>query len=60
MKYNLVIIIFLLNSIFCYSQDTSIRPYKVLKGHKHKVQDAYFSTDGKFIISYGWDNTRLN
>jgi len=32
-------------------------PFKVLKGHKHKVQGAYFSSDGKFIISHGWDNT---
>ena len=60
MKYKLIIIIFLINSLFSYSQDNYIKPYKILKGHKHKVQGAYFSTDGKFIISYGWDNTRLN
>jgi WD40 repeat protein len=57
MKSKLIIIIFLINSIFSYSQDNNIKPYKVLKGHKHKVQRAFFSSDGKFIISYGWDNT---
>jgi len=57
MKFKLIIIIFLINSIFSYSQDNNIKPYKVLKGHKHKVQRAFFSSDGKFIISYGWDNT---
>lgn len=57
MKCKLIIIIFLINSIFSYSQDNNIEPYKILKGHKHKVQGAFFSSDGKFIISYGWDNT---
>lgn len=57
MKYKLIIINILINSIFCFSQDNNLKPYKVLKGHKHKVQGAFFSKDGKLIISYGWDNT---
>lgn len=57
MKYKLIIICFLINSIFCYGQDKNIKPYKILKGHKHKVQGVFFSSDGNFIISYGWDNT---
>ncbi|MFC2089329.1 WD40 repeat domain-containing protein [Bacteroidota bacterium] len=32
-------------------------PYKVLKGHKHKIQSAQFSLDGNYIISHCWDNT---
>ncbi len=43
--------------MYSYSQDDNTKPYKTLKGHKHKVQGAFFSSDGNFIISYGWDNT---
>ena len=57
MKYKLIIIFFLINATFCCGQDNDIKPYKVLVGHKHKVQNAFFSSDGKLIISYGWDNT---
>jgi len=57
MKSKLIIILFLINPIFSYSQDNNIKPYKVLKGHKHKVQSAFFSPNGKYIISHGWDNT---
>lgn len=57
MKYKLIIIFFIINSLFSYCQENNIKPYKVLKGHDHKVQDAFFSPNGKFIISHGWDNT---
>ncbi len=57
MKYKLIVIIFLISSIFSYSQDNNTKPYKILKGHEHKVQSAFFSSDGKFIVSYSWDNT---
>jgi len=57
MKYNLIIIIFLIYSIVSYSQDNNTKPYKILKGHKHKVSNAFYSPDGKFIVSHGWDNT---
>jgi len=57
MKYKLIIICFLINSIVSYSQDNNTKPYRTLKGHKNKVQKAFFSSDGQFIISHGWDNT---
>ena len=56
MKYKLIII-FLINVTFCFGQENDNKPYKVLEGHTHKVQNAFFSSDGKFIISHGWDNT---
>ncbi len=40
-----------------YGQEKNTKPYKVLEGQKHKVQGAFFSPDGKLIISHGWDNT---
>jgi WD40 repeat protein len=39
------------------SNEINAKPYKVLKGHKYKVQNAFFSPNGKFIVSHGWDNT---
>lgn len=57
MKNNLVIAIFILGSLLGYCQEDIIKPYHVLKGHKHKVQGAFFSPNGHFIISHGWDNT---
>lgn len=58
MNKNLLFVFFLffhfLNS---YCQEKNTEPYKVLKGHKHKVQNAFFSPNGKFIVSHGWDNT---
>jgi len=53
----LIVIFFIANSLFSYSQTNNIKPYKVLEGHKHKVQNAFYSPDGKFIVSHGWDNT---
>ena len=38
-------------------RENNIKPYKVLEGHAHKVQNAFFSPDGQLIISHGWDNT---
>ena len=57
MKLKFLFLIFLINTLSAFCQDFNIKPYKVLKGHKQKVQGAFFSKDGKFIISYGWDNT---
>lgn len=56
MKYKLIIAFLLFNSTFSYCQENNVKPYKVLVGHEHKVQNAFFSSDGKLIISYGWDN----
>lgn len=57
MKCKLILIVFLINSLFSFCQEKNVKPYKVLKGHKHKVQEAFFSPNGNFIISHGWDNT---
>ena len=57
MKYTLILILFITNSFFSFGQEKNMEPYKVLKGHKHKVQRAIFSPNGKYIISHGWDNT---
>ncbi len=57
MRYTLIVLFFITNSLFSYSQEKNVKPYKVLKGHKHKVQNAFYSSDGKFIVSHGWDNT---
>ena len=57
MKFKLIAILFTINSLFSFCQEKDVKPYKVLKGHKHKVQGAFFSPNGNFIISYGWDNT---
>nr|NQU89655.1 WD40 repeat domain-containing protein [Bacteroidota bacterium] len=57
MKNNLITFVFIVNSLFGYCQENIIKPYKILKGHKHKVQGAFLSPDGKYIISHGWDNT---
>ncbi len=52
-----IIMIFFSSFFSCFGQDESTKPYKVLKGHEHKVQNAFFSPNGEFIISHGWDNT---
>jgi len=57
MKYTLFITFFVAYCLSINSQNNTSEPYKVLKGHKRKVQRALFSPDGKFIISHGWDNT---
>jgi len=57
MKYKLIVVFFIANSLFSYSQTNDIKPYKVLEGHKRKVQNAFYSPDGKFIVSHGWDYT---
>ncbi|MCK4662564.1 MAG: WD40 repeat domain-containing protein [Bacteroidales bacterium] len=57
MKYRLIIIYIFITCFFCYCQEKDTKPYRVLKGHKHKVQNAFFSPNGKFLISHGWDNT---
>ena len=57
MKCKLIVIVFLINSLFSFCQEKNVKPYKVLKGHNHKVQGVFFSPNGKFIISHGWDNT---
>jgi len=57
MKYTLIIILFFTNSLLSFCQEKNAEPYKILKGHKHKVQGAFFSPNGKLIISHGWDNT---
>ena len=57
MKYILIAIFFSANSLFSYSQTNNTKPYKVLEGHTHKVSNAFYSPDGKFIVSHGWDNT---
>jgi len=53
----LTLMIFLLSFITCFSQEKNTKPYKVLSGHGHKVQNAFFSPNGEFIVSHGWDNT---
>lgn len=57
MKYSLILLLYITNSFFGFGQEKNVEPYKVLKGHKHKVQRALFSPNGKYIISHGWDNT---
>jgi len=57
MKSRFLVILFFITSLFGFCQEKEVKPYKILKGHKHKVQNAFFSSDGKFIISHGWDNT---
>jgi WD40 repeat protein len=57
MKFKLISFIFLNSLLFSFCQEKSVKPYKILKGHKHKVQGAFFSKNGDIIISYGWDNT---
>jgi WD40 repeat protein len=54
---SVTLMIFLLNFFNSYGQEENTKPFKVLKGHDHKVQNAFFSSDGKYIISHGWDNT---
>ncbi len=57
MKYLTLILIFVFDCVTIFGQSENIEPYKILKGHKHKVQNAFYSSDGKFIVSHGWDNT---
>lgn len=57
MKHRLLFVFFMISTLFSFSQEKNIEPYKILKGHKHKVQRALFSPNGKYIISHGWDNT---
>lgn len=57
MKHIIILLIFAFNCIAIFGQSENTEPYKILKGHKHKVQNAFYSSDGKFIVSHGWDNT---
>lgn len=57
MKFKLIAILLIINSLFSFSQEKNVKPYKVLKGHEQKVQGVIICPNGNFIISYGWDNT---
>ncbi len=57
MKNSIIIVIFIFNISNAFCQHEETKPFKVLKGHKHKVQNAFFSPNGAYIISHGWDNT---
>ena len=46
-----------MNSIWSYCQGNDIEPYKVLQGHKYKVQAAFFSPDGKYLAASSRDET---
>lgn len=51
MRYTLIVIFFLTNFFFSFGQETNVEPFKVLKGHKHKVQGVFLSTNGKYRIA---------
>lgn len=53
MERKSTITILILLPFFCLGQN----PYKILKGHKHKVNNLSFSNDCKYLISSSWDNT---
>jgi len=41
----------------CTTNKKAEEPYKILTGHKHKVNSVDYSQDGRYLISAGWDNT---
>ncbi len=52
----LYIVLFIMYIVgFCQQQDSDL--YRVLVGHKHKINYLRFSKDGKYLASGGWDNT---
>jgi len=57
MRYFTLFLILAFDLVTVFGQSENTELYKILQGHKHKVQNAFFSPDGKFIISHGWDNT---
>jgi len=57
MRYLALFLILAFDFVTVSGQSENTEPYKILEGHKHKVQNVFFSPDGKFIISHGWDNT---
>ncbi len=42
---------------FCSCTKKTEEPYKVLTGHKHKINSVAFSKDSRYLISSSWDNT---
>jgi len=51
----LLLLVFDFVSIFGQSENPE--PYKILKGHKHKINDICFNKTGDLLASAGWDNT---
>ena len=52
--YTVVLALFIVS---CADNKKPVEPYKILSGHKHKVNSVVFSQDGRYLISAGWDNT---
>lgn len=52
--YTVVLALFIVS---CTDNKKPVEPYKILSGHKHKVNSVVFSQDGRYLISAGWDNT---
>jgi len=44
-------------SIYCHGQSDSIEPFKILKGHLHKVNSISYDKTGDLLASCGWDNS---
>lgn len=55
--FSFLFVVSALSTFNCQGQTMNIKPYKVISGHDHKVQNAFFSPNGKFVVSHGWDNT---
>ena len=55
-KYILIYILFL-GSIYCHGQSDNIEPFKILKGHLHKINGISYNKTGNLLASGAWDNT---
>ena len=51
------IFIFVLDFITLLGQSEHTKPYKILEGHKHKINSICYSNAGDLLASAGWDNT---
>lgn len=55
MRYTLILIFFITNSLFSFSQEKIAEPYKVLKGHEYTVLCLDIDKTGKYLVSGSYD-----
>lgn len=57
MRPHTLTVIFILHCISFFGQTNDIQPDKIIKAHPFKIMYLDFSSDGKYLVSCGWDNT---
>ncbi|HOP05139.1 MAG TPA: WD40 repeat domain-containing protein [Tenuifilaceae bacterium] len=57
MKNICFLLLLFFDFVLIFGQSENPKPYKILKGHKHKINSICFNNTGDLLASAGWDNT---